>query len=319
MRLLPLLLCLIVFTCVRAQDNYTEKRRNEVIALNGLNFRDAPGLDGKIIDKLPFGTSVEIISDTSYALDDPEHLNGISHFWVKARYNGQVGFLYDAYLAFPLSDDSFFFEYPGHKNVNTDYRLFRTDGYLDEPLPNLREYHWYGLFQEAGQVRIKAVAPEYQYQMDELNEGIILHVSQPKQPFFLLACKKPIPTGIRKGVLYDWGNSPYATREKDRLAAFKKAGIEVAPSNSIDINGQESFLLHRGKTTQALAPPAPISHPHELVATGDFNGDGQEDLIVSHWHEHYDTTLVYTLYLGQPAGSDTPVVPVALFFQYVGC
>jgi hypothetical protein len=57
-----------------------------------------------------------------------------------------------------------------------------------------------------------------------------------------------------------------------------------------------------------------VNSPYELVAVGDFNGDGKQDFIVSYWHKDYEITLVYTLYLGQADDSGHPVIPVALFF-----
>jgi len=72
-----ILLLLLIVTTLPAQAPYYEvnSKRNQVIAISGLNLRDAPGAHGRILTKVPFRDQVEILSDSAFAYINDESQN----------------------------------------------------------------------------------------------------------------------------------------------------------------------------------------------------------------------------------------------------
>ena len=63
-----------------------------------LNIRDAPGKDGKVLGKLPYGTKVAVLEKGSEKVTIDE----ISDFWYKVSANGLEGWCFGGYLANPV-------------------------------------------------------------------------------------------------------------------------------------------------------------------------------------------------------------------------
>jgi hypothetical protein len=65
-----------------------------VITLSGLNLRNAPSTNGRILTVIPFDGSGEILEQVS---PDIIKIQGRSGFWVKVRYKNQTGFLFTGF------------------------------------------------------------------------------------------------------------------------------------------------------------------------------------------------------------------------------
>ena len=65
-----------------------------VLAVSGLNLRESPDLNGKVVAKVPFGQKVKFLEDTGQELT----VGNLSGHWTKVQYQGKVGYLFDAYL-----------------------------------------------------------------------------------------------------------------------------------------------------------------------------------------------------------------------------
>jgi hypothetical protein len=87
--LLPLL---IVSLFAAAQQSGTMF----VAAKSGLSLREKPDADSKVLDKIPYGTKISILSSTEELKSTTTE--GILGYWQKVKYNNKTGYILDSYL-----------------------------------------------------------------------------------------------------------------------------------------------------------------------------------------------------------------------------
>lgn len=88
------------------QKDKIELQCTTVIAANGLNIREKPSKNSKIIDKIPFGKKVKYLSKYSFGIDtirDYPKLGGSRYGreqnyefigkWAKINYGGKMGYI----------------------------------------------------------------------------------------------------------------------------------------------------------------------------------------------------------------------------------
>jgi uncharacterized protein YgiM (DUF1202 family) len=77
----------------------------------GLNLRDKPDINSKVIVRVPYGQKVTVLENTKKPV--PFKFDNIDGHWVYAEYEGKKGYIFDGYLstlpAPELSEDS---QYP---------------------------------------------------------------------------------------------------------------------------------------------------------------------------------------------------------------
>lgn len=67
-----------------------------VAAKSGLNMREAAGTNSKVLENIPYGTTVEIIqADEEYKSQLIENMLG---YWQKVKYKNKTGYILDVYL-----------------------------------------------------------------------------------------------------------------------------------------------------------------------------------------------------------------------------
>src|SRR5688500_12321252 len=90
--ILPVVIVMMVFsTPVFAQTNV-----QYVAIKTGLNMRDKPDANAKIVEKIPYGTKISL-------LDNNEEMftirtEGMLGYWRKVKYNNKTGYIIDSYL-----------------------------------------------------------------------------------------------------------------------------------------------------------------------------------------------------------------------------
>ena len=98
-----------------------------VMALSGLKMRDLPSLKGKKILTIPYNGEVELIdTGESYGELTIQELKDfyIKGEWVKVRYDGKEGFVFNGYLTqFPLPSDIKGVHYD--KGITAFYQYFQ--------------------------------------------------------------------------------------------------------------------------------------------------------------------------------------------------
>ncbi|MCX8020635.1 MAG: SH3 domain-containing protein [Chitinophagaceae bacterium] len=67
-----------------------------VASKGGLNIREKPSANAKVLDKIPYGTKITIIHEDK-ALEQAQS-EGMQGLWRKVKYNNKTGYINDCYL-----------------------------------------------------------------------------------------------------------------------------------------------------------------------------------------------------------------------------
>jgi hypothetical protein len=79
----------------------------------GLSIRDKADVNGKVIDKIPYGTKITLLP---YEENPQVHTEGMTGSWRKVKYNNKTGYIIDSYL----------FLYPPPKSTVKDLKSYLT-------------------------------------------------------------------------------------------------------------------------------------------------------------------------------------------------
>lgn len=67
-----------------------------VAAKSGLSIREKPDAAAKVLDKIPYGTKVQLLNDDSDWKDIITE--GLTGYWRKVKFNNKTGYIVDSYL-----------------------------------------------------------------------------------------------------------------------------------------------------------------------------------------------------------------------------
>lgn len=91
MRILAVLLLLSICSFVNAQD-----KPLYVAARAGLSMREKPGTTAKVIDKIPYGTPIQLQENDGAS--QSIRTEGLLGYWRKVSYKDKTGYILDSYL-----------------------------------------------------------------------------------------------------------------------------------------------------------------------------------------------------------------------------
>ncbi len=78
-----------------------QKNQPYFVALKtGLSIRDKADVNGKVIDKIPYGTKITLLDNNEEMIT--QRTEGLLGYWRKVKYNNKTGFVLDSYL-FPVA------------------------------------------------------------------------------------------------------------------------------------------------------------------------------------------------------------------------
>lgn len=93
---------LITLSSSKANNNtnipFSNNETVYVSAPSGLTLREMPHKNGRIIDIIPFGESVNIIVEESENLES-QRIDWIDGQWIKVEFEGDEGFVFDGFLS----------------------------------------------------------------------------------------------------------------------------------------------------------------------------------------------------------------------------
>ncbi len=75
--------------------NIEEGTLLNVSAESGLKMRSTPGLDGKLLQVIPFGETVKVINSSS---EVDEQIEWVAGKWIEVEYDGLSGYVFDGFL-----------------------------------------------------------------------------------------------------------------------------------------------------------------------------------------------------------------------------
>lgn len=315
------LLLLLPATSLWAQTPYfrVDIKRNRVVAVSGLNLRDAPSLQGRVLTKVPFGGQVRIISDTAFAYANYESPEVRDHnCWFKASYDGHIGYLFDAYLFHPPIENDGYNEGDIPAGMNEDYRLFTNRGSVNLNYDHFG-YEWLGLYAGQGNCTLSSIRPSYRYYPGEIEETLEMTVNDGRPlPVFFIAGKKGWKTGVRPGTINLRGGTAEAVQAAS-MVLCAEYGISVKPGKGSSWAASHEFTLSIDGKNQVLNPGGRAGDALYVEAATDLDGDGRPDFIISYNADGYDYTVIYALFLSSEAREGELVRPVAVHYVYNGC
>lgn len=325
----------LIYSPIQAQEYFT------VMAASGLNLRATPGVKGKKLGVLPYGTLVETVDDETSALQ--ETIEGKPGAWLKITSKGKTGFLFSGFLAqgeliVPST------------RINKDYRIlepgFHCSAANYDPALN-----WYALVRNSGKLRLQKAqiiikTPEEFSQKDreeilDCTECYRLKVESDitDSVFFYLGSSKQIPEGGLfsefQGEHWNYSGgarflypeqeaSTYLPPYQYLFRAFE--GITLNPKNPVgyDRKYQLTFSMQHNREIKSFDLSEALglsrdSHTHsqyqtpQLIWWGDINQDGLLDFI---WYSHTMTDSCgvcweYHLFMSDKNNLERPIQKVA--------
>ena len=96
---LALLLSAPAFSSHSQAPNYNSGDVLNVVALSGLRLRMQPRMDAPTIRVVPYYDSVTVVESLDDGTGYIEKINWMEGHWVKVKYRGTVGYLFDAFVS----------------------------------------------------------------------------------------------------------------------------------------------------------------------------------------------------------------------------
>lgn len=187
------------------------------MAESGLNIREEPRQDSKILDKLPFGTIVyvEKLRLKEYRA---ETIDGVIGYWVDVEIpeKGKKGYAFSPYLHFgKLVRNTI-----GAKTVRIE-----SEGFSCNQLNFHPQLDWYGLYKEGNSFYFEKVEVElllskvnyengFQDYIGQGDEGVILKTDQENQSLFLIGTKRKLSLGTVPSFFHE-KETGYAVSEEN--------------------------------------------------------------------------------------------------------
>jgi len=125
------LIAILIGSAVSASTPETFFSNNETVyvtAPSGLTLREAPNVNARIIEIIPFGESISVVIEESVEMES-QRIDWIDGQWIKVSFEGEEGFVFDGFLShlpvpvldFELVDSDLNFTYAFHSWM--DYRF----------------------------------------------------------------------------------------------------------------------------------------------------------------------------------------------------
>ncbi len=296
-----LLLSLVLYSSFNIEIEY--KTKMTVIAGSGLNLRSEPGINSKILVKVPFGTKV-ITSSDEKALQDTLILSSektLINKWFKTQFKGQHGYLFGSFL-FP--SESVNNTLPPYK---PDYKssLLLTGCTCANNFQMDETLNWYGIFKENGSFKTRIVTPSY-YTIP----GAIV----------ALRCCEAIED---KNILFMVGTHNTNISAHDGQSNFKTKKSNYTITSIYDESdpiNEDFYIEDYTKLTYCLDNKnivlnTEIQDPVAVLWKGDLNDDGIKDLII----QFGGKSARIILYLSDKSDKINPFNAVAEFNEGICC
>jgi len=305
---------------------------NYVIAVPGLNMRTSPRLDGKKVAYVPYSNEVKILEPHKFSRDTVGEVKNyhkgnqqgkfpnpvIEGYWVKASYQGNVGYIFSAYLTNTADrkQERMYRAKIETPDINKDYVLLyegagcRGNYHFDE------DWYYYAAQKTPNGICLEPTELSFTQSL-EYNEFQTMRITSDIQDYYpvcIIGSRYPLseneintPTDLNINAL--GGDS--------QLNETLLGELFVKP---IDGQYASDLILNRNGQTQVLNPftdpeKTNKNNPRHINFKGDLDGDGQDDYIIS-FGEKFSQTV---LYLSSEAVPGQLVKPVAVWYDGYCC
>jgi hypothetical protein len=283
-----------------------------VISSDGLNLRSLPNKHGKIIDKLPFGSKVQLIDDKLEAYDSisiETHLQNIGpHLhgsWVKVKYGNKVGYVLDIFLFWEPNKSvqkDMILLFPGSRSCHSSNIVNPTD------------WVWTGYF-KSHDSKLIAKTVEINYYREGYPEMLLINASITKDLLFITGTKpgKVLPKKPLK-IIADNLELMYEDHPKyPDAVTLEKCGLQYIVHRKVYQDKESGlFILKDGKRIPMTSNSTDLNVPTVVEFVGDLDGDTKLDYIIQFGDKSSETRL----YLSSQKNFEKPV---AVFYGGYCC
>ncbi len=97
-KLIMLSLIASVLAITVKANHFTDQETVYITAPSGLTLREAPNVNSRIVDVIPFGESVNVIIEDD-EFEKVERIDWIDGQWIKVEFEGMSGYVFDGFVS----------------------------------------------------------------------------------------------------------------------------------------------------------------------------------------------------------------------------
>lgn len=329
MRFFLLVLLFFVVQFLNAQDAFRGKvTQLTVISTTGLNLRSAPNLKSEVLASVPYGTTVELISQDSFGLDKIGHhvfhrklkgkkeayKNDIQGYWRKVEYNNISGYMFDAYLGRiePLREE--------HKGLNQNYILLQPNDICYDNFYYDASMHWYGFYTNGSDIEMRPVEVSFFYNPVEwLYRSSMISAGNNENLVLIIGARQAIRLQKTQNKLYSkYRLDTIRTGFEEQIALFEilsKQGIYREHVLEDGVTHTKFFIEQDGVKQLLNEKFAACGSSLTASWIGDIDGDGKNDYILNFG----EIGGCSVLYLSSAADVKQILKPVAVYYRRFCC
>lgn len=275
--LMVLLVCIITAQEVETPQFLT------VIATLGLNLRDNPSLESKVIDKIPYGGQLFLIDENYENIRDL-----LDNDWAHVTFDDKTGYVASRYVA------PYYYDFPTEK-IDPNYALLFPMCTCLDNFQYESNFKWFAICADSDdKLSIEPASISYHYQKATIGNEVCIDVESKNKPDFVIGSNQTI--SVKDGIY----NSQISKNTEIDLAALNKDVYYESDINELiycydnrDINLSDQEM-----------------HFQSVVWRGDLNNDDVEDFIFSYGVKMARNSLV----LSEKIGKEVQFKTVASFY-----
>lgn len=284
----------------------TTHTKQTVIATKGLHLRESAGLSSKIITTIPFLEKVDPVFEAITQTDTISTMNFrdydgniyedyITGEWIKVKYNGEEGYVFNAYL---LQGN----DYQSTENVNDVYGITFVGLDCVENIHRNKDIQWKGVFKEGDQFEIRDVHISYYLYQDEEYGAFGTSTEENEDLLFLVGNENDQFNNHQI-------NGKYYTDEwvfdyDQDSSSFENLKLQ-----------RDDYSTYLTISEDGIDQKMEVYGVVQLMWKGDLDGDGKNDYILTYGEAGTSTVL----YLSSEAEGNQLVKPVAEYYSGYCC
>lgn len=277
-------LLLLTSQAAISQDLYPLTVRM-VISINGVNVREKPNRNAKVVLTLKYGEFVTLLNENGapdtigttlqFGYRERSTVEKITGKWVRISYKGLTGFSFDSFLCYP--------EKQTVAGINDDYVLLFPYCTCYFNYPKSSYQYWYGIYKvDSTHFRVTKIVPQFWAKHDEVISPLCISTNKIDSLLFIVGANQELSQRIiTGGYQADCYNANINSSKYINNGFFHDL---EAVQLSYCYNGIEQIISAVDITRE--------THPSCILWRGDIDGDQKDDFIVD-FGEKYGQSILF--------------------------